>query len=800
MLDSIRARLRRATDRRRQASRAEQLAESPDQAFQGLVEPSHELNHTKPEGVQTKHQVPELILNRPQTVDLGSLLHSKGLDEPHIAPPGLVEADATRPKSSQGGIRARVERRKSGGDAEMLVLEGRKGGAAGKLVSEWEAAVEESPLQISTMPLREALTSPRNRPTSSKPSDRRAESSKSKKDTCQPQGVPARQPVDDWANDRRAKTSHGSRSKCTEGDEFTNPVKKRVQSARQVNRREERGSDEGQENRGLNPEAPSPYKPARTESRPSSSQSTAEKSPWKRPGNLRRASVLAPAFGTTNGLDGTQEKFVVRGRGGLEERKEGRVAKGGVAKAKEKVGGTKRVMKGATNAGRSGAQDMEWREKTPQLAKNLLASSGPSQDPPARSRRKSDGDEAPKRRVATLVSKRRVSLDSAPSPSTSSRGVASEPQGPPGTGAPAGGVSGNASARSSDPPTRGTVEEKENASSSPASGRDVSSATFDDVSTSVSSGSQGKGPKSVAGGAFVPVSGNRKSKAGCAQKDGARDGNSCVSGLSGTAEAAPGGRCGDQAGLLIGRGSNRPSTPSPFAIVSKKEDDAARKAGTVGVARSLFRPSDEGGKVQTDESGSGDLLEWIQADGRKAGSTGSERIRKWGGAEAADGAPPESTNSKNSRAPVSGDTAKGADPSVTSPEVPTSRLQIGEASAESGSSAEPARLTSDFMLTHDALTSGQHAERRLMQECAAVMEWLGFSLEVLLEEILEPPPITASPMHRLKEAKATGSPRTLAKRSPRGSPKGPPRSPSSSPRLGKHGSPTSKLSPLWIPP
>lgn len=142
MLDSIRARLRRATDRRRQASRAEHSVESPDQGFQGLVEPSHELHHTRPENVNSKAPVPELILTRPQTVDLGSLLHLKGLDEPQFAPPHMVEADAMRPSSSQGGIRARVERRRSGGDAEVLVLEGRKGGAAGRLVSDWEAAAE----------------------------------------------------------------------------------------------------------------------------------------------------------------------------------------------------------------------------------------------------------------------------------------------------------------------------------------------------------------------------------------------------------------------------------------------------------------------------------------------------------------------------------------------------------------------------------------------------------------------------------------------------------------------------------
>lgn len=218
------------------------------------------------------------------------------------------------------------------------------------------------------MPLREALISPRNRPTSSKPSDKRPEPSKSKKDTCQPQGVPARQPVEDWPSDRRAKTSHGNRSKSTEVEEVTGLVKKRVQSARPLNRREERGPEEGQENRGLNPvESPSPYKPARSDSRPSSSQSTAEKSPRKRPGSFKRTSVLAPNSGTTNGLDGTQEKFVVRGRGGLEERKEGRSAKGGMVKAREKLGGTRRVVKGPTTSARSGAQETESREKTPRL-------------------------------------------------------------------------------------------------------------------------------------------------------------------------------------------------------------------------------------------------------------------------------------------------------------------------------------------------------------------------------------------------------------------------------------------------
>lgn len=349
-------------------------------------------------------------------------------------------------------------------------------------------------------------------------------------------------------------------------------------------------------------------------------------------------------------------------------------------------------------------------------AKSSLVSTSPSQDPPARSRRKSDGDEAPKRKTGTPVPKRRVSLnDSASGLSTSSRGAASEPQSAPGSGVSSGGLSGTALTRLNEPPAKETLasksvaEEKGKAASS--GGSDVSSGTLEDVSTSTPSGSQGEAPTSVAGSSSVPVSGLRK---------------------SGTAEAERAGKSGDQPGVLIARGSNRPSTPSPFAIVSKKEDDAARKAGIVGVARSLFGASEESGAPQGKESGSDELVEWIQGDGRKAGSTGSERVRKWGGATAAEGAPPERTNSKESRESVSRDKAKELNPSMMSAEIARSKLPIAEASAEPVSSAGPAELASDVTLTHDALTSGQHAERRLKQECAAVMEWLGFSLEALV--------------------------------------------------------------------
>jgi hypothetical protein len=138
MLDSIRARLRRATNRRRQADRIsftksgyDSLTECPDR-FSGLIgEPVHEPFHT-----------------RPQTVDVGSLRRSSkgfgGLDERQLAMESQLEdgVGVERPKTSQSGVRLKLEGRRSGKTTDVLKLKSASGWVARESTSDWEIALK----------------------------------------------------------------------------------------------------------------------------------------------------------------------------------------------------------------------------------------------------------------------------------------------------------------------------------------------------------------------------------------------------------------------------------------------------------------------------------------------------------------------------------------------------------------------------------------------------------------------------------------------------------------------------------
>jgi hypothetical protein len=235
--------------------------------------------------------------------------------------------------------------------------------------------VQESPLQISTMPLNDPLTSPRTQP----PANGKVGTSKPTENQFLHHSLGHKQPARksrDWPDDRRAKTSHGNRTRSSEEeDEPAQSPRKRVQSARNDNGGGAKRPNEGQENRVLNlqMDASNPYE-VRTESRLSIQSRAhlsdgAEKSPRRRPGSFKRHSALATTLGTSNG---SKENFVVRGRSGREETlsKDGGITKTGLAKEKGKAlreATGRKSVKGGTNPARFGSQEMEWREKTPRL-------------------------------------------------------------------------------------------------------------------------------------------------------------------------------------------------------------------------------------------------------------------------------------------------------------------------------------------------------------------------------------------------------------------------------------------------